>query len=63
MSHAHQHGTDSTLTLAPSDLAAFQRGSLFFKIDRPRQIDPYIDYFGGVGPSAPVPRLEIERAG
>lgn len=31
-----------------------EAGRLFFKPDRPRAIDRYIDYFGGAGSAAPA---------
>jgi hypothetical protein len=40
-----------------------QNGSLLVKADRPRQIDPYIDYFGEGALSTPPPRFVIGRAG
>ena len=34
--------------------ASFTRNRLFFKADHPREIDQYIDYFGGAGGAATV---------
>jgi len=63
MSHARRYCRDSTRPPTSPEGAAFQPMSLFFKADRRRPIDPYIDYFGDTPPSAAAPRLEMERAG
>ena len=71
MSHLHTHGTNRRGTsragsrlLGPLSMrAVLQNGSLLVKVDRPRQIDPYIDYFGEGMPATPPPRFVIGRAG
>ena len=45
---AHARTTHATQTAATFSRAREAR-SLFFKADRPRAIDQYIDYFGGAG--------------
>jgi hypothetical protein len=63
MSHARKYGQDlAQLPAIWAGAASLNRG-LFFKADRPRPIDPYIDYFGENARSASVLRLEMERAG
>lgn len=45
---AHARITHATQTSAAS-LRSREARRLFFKADRPRAIDRYIDYFGGAG--------------
>jgi hypothetical protein len=45
---AHARTTHATAT-SPASLRAREARRLFFKADRPRAIDRYIDYFGGAG--------------
>ena len=63
MSHARNYEQDLTQLPAFWDGAASLNRSLFVKADRPRTIDPYIDYFGESARSASAPRLKMERAG
>lgn len=45
---AHSRMSHATKTSAASTRTR-EAGRLFFKADRPRTIDRYIDYFGGAG--------------
>jgi hypothetical protein len=73
MSHMHRYGTDRLRTSRAegyqtgrgerSIWPVIQHGSLLVKADRPRQIDPYIDYFGGGTRSTRPLRVEMGRAG
>lgn len=63
MRHAHRNGGDLRLPPTPRQGAAILARGLFVKADKPRQIDPYIDYFGEPAPLARAWRLAMQRAG
>ena len=54
----HMHTSHTTASTASSRAREARR--LFFKVDRPRSIDRYIDYFGG---ARTVPMAEEDRCG
>jgi hypothetical protein len=61
MAHAGTAHARRAPTASSSSPRRRDASRLFFKADRPRAIDRYIDYFGGAG--APVLAMEHDRCG